>query len=151
MLVTSRFLPVLKFRYALVKSSFGFGAGVVGSSVIAFFSANLHNVLIGTFLGTVPLGFYAIAFQIVNIPTLVLGAVHYSLFPAISNAHTNGGSPAKVYLGAAQAVMLIGAPAMAGLALTADLLVAALLGDAWASVGELSGCSPFGLLQALSA
>lgn len=151
MLATSRFWPGLMFRYALVKSSFGFGAGVVGSSVIGFFSANLHNVLIGTFLGTVPLGFYAIAFQIVNIPTLVLGAVHYSLFPAISNAHSNGKSPAKIYLGAAQAVLLIGAPAMAGLALTADLLVAELLGDAWVSVGGLIRLlAPFGLLQALS-
>jgi O-antigen/teichoic acid export membrane protein len=40
---------------------------------------------------------------------------------------------------------------MAGLALTADLLVAELLGDAWVSVGGLILLlAPFGLLQALS-
>ncbi len=150
MLAVSGFLPRLVFRYALVKDSFGFGAGVVGSSVIGFISGNLQNVLIGTFLGTVPLGFYAIALQIVNIPTMVLGAVHYSLFPAISNAHSNGGSPAQIYLGAARAVLLIGTPVMVGLAVTSDQLVAALLGDAWVSVaGLIRLLAPFGLLQAL--
>jgi O-antigen/teichoic acid export membrane protein len=153
MLAISGFVPLPVCRYSLVKTSTGFGAGVVGSSVIGFFTANLHNLFIGTFLGTTPLGFYAIAFQIVNIPTQVLGAIQYSLFPAISNAHGGGNNTAltKTYLSAAQAILLIGAPVMAGLALTADQLVAVLLGDSWSTVGGLIRLlTPFGFLQALS-
>ncbi len=151
MLAVTGFYPLPVFRYALVKSSIGFGAGVAGSSIIAFITANLHNVFIGTFLGTVPLGFYTIAFQIISIPAQVLGAVHYSLFPAISCAHGSGRSPAHVYLSAAQAILLIAAPVMAGLALTADLLVAILLGDKWAPVVDLIRLlAPLGFLQAIS-
>jgi O-antigen/teichoic acid export membrane protein len=151
MLAVSGFRPLPVFQYPLIKPSIGFGAGVVGSSVIAFFTANLHNVFIGTFLGTAPLGFYAISFQIVSMPAQVLGAIHYSLFPAISAAHGSGKNTADVYLNAAQAVLLIGAPVMVGLALTADQLVALLLGDKWASVATLIRLlAPFGFLQALS-
>jgi PST family polysaccharide transporter len=89
----------------------------------------------------------------VNIPTQVLGAIQYSLFPAISNAHGGGNANvlARTYLSAAQAVLLIGAPVMAGLALTADQIVAVLLGDSWATVGSLIRLlTPFGFLQAVS-
>jgi O-antigen/teichoic acid export membrane protein len=146
--LSARFLPRLVFRYSFVKSSFGFGAGVVGSSFVGFIGGNLDNILIGTLLGTTALGFYSIAFQIIAIPTLVLGAVHYSLLPAISNAHNNGISPAKTYLEAARVVLVIAAPAMVGLALTADMLVALLLGDAWKPVASLVQLlAPFGLLN----
>jgi len=148
-LVVTRFLPKLVWRYSLVKSSFKFGAGIVGSAVFGFLSGNLDNVMIGTFLGTSVLGYYAIAYQIISIPDLVLGAVHYSLFPAISDAHNNSRSPVKTYLEVFRAVLLIAAPAMVGLALTADLLVALVLGDAWKPVGPLIQLlSLFGLLKA---
>jgi PST family polysaccharide transporter len=131
-----------------VKSSFKFGAGIVGSAVFAFLSGNLDNVIIGAFLGTSVLGYYAIAYQIIGIPNYVLGAVHYSLFPVISNAHNSEGSPVKTYLKALHAVLLVAAPTMVGLALTADLLVALLLGDAWKPVGPLiQWLSLFGLLN----
>jgi O-antigen/teichoic acid export membrane protein len=150
MLAATGFYPALTFRSALVSSSLGFSAGVVGCSVMGFVSGNLDNILIGTFLGAAPLGLYAVAFQIVNIPSLILGAVHYSLFPAISEAHRSGGSPANAYLGAARAVFLIAAPAVVGLALTADLLVALVLGDAWTPVGGLIRLlAPYGILLIL--
>ena len=148
-LVVTRFLPNFVWHYSLVKSSFKFGVGIVGSAAFGFLSGNLDNVMIGAFLGTSVLGYYAIAWQIINIPNLVIAAVHYSLFPAISDAHNNDGSPVKTYLAAVRAVLLIAAPAMVGLALTADLLVALVLGDAWKPVGPLIQLlSLFGLLNA---
>jgi O-antigen/teichoic acid export membrane protein len=145
----ARFLPRPVCRFSLVKSSSRFGAGIVGSAVFGFLSGNLDNVMIGTFLGTSVLGYYAIAYQIINIPNFVLGAVHYSLFPAISKAHNNDTSPVKTYLEALHAILLVAAPAMVGLALTADLLVALVLGDAWKPVGPLIQLlSLFGLLSA---
>lgn len=147
--IVSGFIPKLVCRYALVKSSFKFGAGIVGSAICGFLTCNIDNVMIGAVLGTSVLGFYAIAYQIVNIPNLVLGAVHYSLFPAISKAHNSDGSPVKTYLDALHAVLLVAAPAMAGLALTADLLVELVLGETWRPVGPIIRLlSPFGLLSA---
>ena len=147
--IAAGFIPKLVCRYALVKSSVKFGAGIIGSSIFGFLTGNIDNVLIGTFLGTSVLGYYAIAYQIINIPNLVLGAVHYSLFPAISKAHNNDKSPVKTYLSALHAVLLVAAPAMAGLALTANLLVALVLGETWKPVGPLIQLlSLFGLLNA---
>ena len=147
--IASGFIPKFVCRYSLVKPSMRFGAGIVGSSIFGFLTSNIDNVMIGTFLGTAALGYYALAYQIINIPNYVLGAVHYSLFPEISKEHNNDRSPVKTYLDALHAILLIAAPAMAGLALTADLLVALVLGETWKPVGPIIQLlSLFGLLNA---
>ncbi len=150
LLAITRFRPRLIFRFSLVKSSFGFGAGFAGANLIGFLSGNLDNILVGTFLGTAELGRYAIAYQIVNIPSLVMGAAYFALFPAIAEAHRDGGTPSATYREAVRVMLLIAAPVSVGLALIADLLVALVLGDAWMPVGGLiQRLTPVGLLNAV--
>lgn len=147
-LVVSGFKPKLVFRLSLVKSSLSFSAGIVGVRVIGLLSDNIDNVLIGAFLGTAILGCYSIAYQVINVPSLVFGAVHFSLFPAFSAAHHRGEALAQTYLGATRALLLMTAPAMVGLALTADLLVPLVLGASWeATASIIQLLVPFGLLR----
>jgi PST family polysaccharide transporter len=48
----ARFLPLFVFHFAQVRSALKFGSGLLGSQI----AGSLDNVLVGTFLGTAPLG-----------------------------------------------------------------------------------------------
>ncbi|MGO9171822.1 MAG: oligosaccharide flippase family protein [Rhodomicrobium sp.] len=133
----TRFYPILAFDRQAVRSSLHFGSAIVGSSVASFLGANLDNILIGTILGSAKLGLYAIAYQIVNIPGMVLGAVHYSLMPAVAAAHHKGISLEKTYIEALRLMLLIAVPSLAGLAVTADLLIALFFGESWLGMKTL--------------
>ncbi|MFY9641725.1 MAG: lipopolysaccharide biosynthesis protein [Rhodomicrobium sp.] len=147
-ITAARFYPILAFDSSAIRTSLHFGSAIVGSSVASFVGANLDNVLIGTILGTATLGLYAIAYQIVNIPSMVLGAAHYSLMPAVSAAHHNGIPIEKIYAGALRPMLLIAAPALAGLAVTADLLIALFFGESWRETASLIGLlAPLGIIN----
>ncbi len=133
----TRFYPAIAFDRAIIKTSLYFGSALVGSHLASFLGANLDNVLIGTFLGTARLGVYALAFQIVTIPCMILGSAHYSLMPAVAEAHRNGIAPERTYLEALRLMLLLAVPAIVGLALTADLLIPLLFGEAWSETASL--------------
>jgi PST family polysaccharide transporter len=97
-----------------------------------FVAANVDNVLIGAFLGTEALGFYALAFQIVGLPQIVLsGSVYNTLLAGVSEAQRSGGDTAALLLRTLRGVMLVCMPAMIGLAVTASLLVPLVMGAQW--------------------
>ncbi|MFY9642124.1 MAG: oligosaccharide flippase family protein [Rhodomicrobium sp.] len=142
------FLPASVFRWALIKSSLRFNAAVWASNVAGFFASNLDNLLIATFLSPAVLGYYALAYQIICIPNLVLGASHYSLFPAFAEAQRLGLPPERTYISAIRLVLLIAAPAIAGLEVIAGVLVTALLGETWEPTATLIRLlAPAGLLM----
>jgi PST family polysaccharide transporter len=136
-LVATRFYPILAFDGQSVRRSLHFGSALVGSGVAHFLGTNLDNLLIGSILGTEKLGLYAIAYQIVNIPSMILGAAHYSLLPAMSAAHQKKMPLDKTYLEALRVMLLVAAPALAGLACIADLLLALFFGEGWSGSAVL--------------
>lgn len=144
------FVPRLVFRWDLIRESLGFGAGLAGSSVLTFLVTSVDKVIVGGALGTAALGFYTLAWQIVSIPVMVLASAHYSLFPAISEAHRTDGRTRRLYLEAVRVVLLIAAPLMTGLALTGDMAASLLLGEVWAPTAPLMVLmAPAGLLLSL--
>ncbi|MGO9459673.1 MAG: oligosaccharide flippase family protein [Rhodomicrobium sp.] len=147
-IIAARFYPILAFDRQAVESSLHFGSAIVGSSVASFLGANLDNILIGTILGPAKLGFYAVAYQFVNIPGMVLGAAHYSLMPAVSADHHKGISLEKTYIEALRLMLLIAVPALAGLAITADMLIALFFGEGWMEMASLIWLlAPLGIIN----
>jgi PST family polysaccharide transporter len=77
--------PGFHFSRADFRSLFTFGFNVVGSDFLGFLSRNMDNLLIGVFLGPVALGFYAVAYRLLDTSQqLLLAAARRLVFPAVS-------------------------------------------------------------------
>jgi PST family polysaccharide transporter len=115
------------FRYLA-----GHGAPLVGSNLLTLLSNAIDAVLIGRLLGVQILGFYALAYQIVRIPESVLnGPVFVSFLPAVARLEGDRPAVARLFVDALRMMLSVSAPLMLGVALTADLSVAVLLGPKW--------------------
>ena len=144
--------PRLIFHWSILRQNFQFGSHLTGSAVLWFVARNIDNILIGKLMGAAVLGYYALAFQIVGIPQMILsGSVYYTVFAGSSEALRQGTSPAPQFLAVLKGVALICLPVIAGLAATSYLSVPLVLGNNWAPVSLLIILlTPFGLSQALS-
>jgi O-antigen/teichoic acid export membrane protein len=149
--IGSRSRPHFLFRWNIIKENISFGSNLTASLVLSFIARNIDNVLIGAFLGTETLGFYALAFQIVGLPaTIMSGSVYYTVFSGTSEAWRKGDPSPDHFLKALRGVLLLSAPAMIGLAITAPLSIPLILGDKWLpSVPLLICLMPLGLVQAM--
>ena len=58
-----------------MKGLLGFGANLTGFSFVSYFAQNMDNLLIGRFLGSAPLGFYNLAYNLLVFPTSNVSAV----------------------------------------------------------------------------
>ena len=149
----ARWRPRLLFSWPLFKENIGFGANLTGASVLSFISRNIDNVLIGSLMGTETLGFYALAFQIVGLPATVLSSsVYYTVFAATSEAQRNGGDIQAPFLKALKGVLLLTAPIMIGIAVTASLSIPLILGEKWLpAILLIILLTPYGMVQTISA
>jgi PST family polysaccharide transporter len=111
-----------------------FGLHTIGSQLADYVSRNIDNLIVGAILGSTQLGFYAMAYQIVRIPEMLIqGPFYLYIFNSVSRAAHAGDKQALQAL-AASAVRLGSsafAPLFCGLAVIADLAVPLVLGDKW--------------------
>ena len=114
------------------------GPLLVGANLLALFSNSIDAILIGGMMGVERLGFYALAYQIVRIPEAVLnGPIYISFLPAVARLDADRPAAARLFLETLRLMLGIAAPLMLGLALTADLAVALLLGPRWQHTAPL--------------
>jgi PST family polysaccharide transporter len=145
----ARWRPRFLFSQSLFMENIRFGSNQTASGILSFIARNIDNLLIGRYLGTTFLGYYALAFQIVGLPGSVLsGSAYYAVF-----SQTGESVRAKAYSGAffikiLRSVALIGAPAMVGMVATAPLTIALLMGANWLpAIGLIALLAPFGFCQ----
>jgi PST family polysaccharide transporter len=130
-----------QFRYSAVRELVTFGANNIGSTIADFVARNVDNMIIGGVLGAERLGFYAMAYQVIRLPDmLITGPFWLYVFTAMSRAAHQGDRAAIRDLARAglrlSAALL--APLFLGLALVADLGVVVTLGAKWSgAVGPL--------------
>ena len=143
--------PHFAFHRNIIKDNIAFGSNLTAASIVSFIARNIDNVLIGAFMGTETLGYYALAFQIVALPASVMGgSVYYTVFSGTSEAQRRGVSSAEHFLKALRGVVLLSVPAMIGLAVTAPLSIPLILGDKWLPAVPLLIClAPYGLTQTI--
>ncbi len=145
--------PRLVFSWTVLKQIMQFGSLLTGGAIVGFFARNIDNVLIGRFLGTKVLGFYALAFQVVGMPQMIVaGSIYFSLFAGTSEAVRSGGSPKAQFLTVLRGIMLLCMPAIAGMAATANLSIPLIMGAQWEpSARLLVLLAPLGLCLTLGA
>jgi PST family polysaccharide transporter len=100
--------------------------------MFGFMIRNVDNLLIGRFLGTQALGYYALGYTIFLAPLADLGLiVNQVLFAALSRVHDEANRLKRGFLEATEFVTMLMLPMMVGLALVARPFVLVFFGEKW--------------------
>lgn len=145
---TCGFRPAFICRPSLARPHLGFGLNAVGASLADFANKNLPTVLIGGLIGVTAAGHYAMAYQIVRIPELIIsGPLYISIFAAVARWGDDRVGAASLALAGLRGIVTALAPLFCGLALVANLAVKVVLGPAWAETAPiLTLLAPAGFL-----
>jgi O-antigen/teichoic acid export membrane protein len=145
--------PKLHFSSAEIRSISGFGLNLSAYNIVNYFARNADNLLIGKYLGAIPLGHYALGYNIMLFPvqavSQTLGRVLFPAFVTMQSDHTRF---RQAYLRASAATAFFTFPLMAGAAVLAPELIALFLGPHWWPVAPVVRIlAPVGMLQSLTA
>lgn len=148
-MIGSRYVPRFGFDWGLVRENLHFGSNLTGAALLSFAARNIDNILIGALMGSTTLGYYALAFQIVNLPQMIFSGPTYSiLLSGISATQRAQQSPMPQILTALRWLLRLSAPMMVGLAVTAGASVAFILGALWSPTADIIMLlAPYGLAQ----
>jgi PST family polysaccharide transporter len=149
--IVCRWRPSLHWRWAEQKAVLGYGGGATGAACLYFWTDHIDYLLVGALMGHAPLGLYERSFHLVTLPARKLSeAVGRTLFPAYSELAGDRRRLRRAYGRTVKGVALLAVPAMAGLLVVADDLVATMLGEQWlAAVPLIRLLSVIGVLTAL--
>lgn len=150
-LPASGFRPNFDIRPTLAKPLLAFGLNNVGANIADFAGRSAPALVVGATLGVIATGQYALAYQLVRIPELVIsGPLMLATFTAVSALAAAGSDPAAAITRTLRLTMAVLAPLFCGLALTGDLIVDLFLGPAWRGAGPaLMALAPAGVFLCL--
>jgi O-antigen/teichoic acid export membrane protein len=148
--------PSLRFSRQDFRSLFSFGLNVVGTDLLTFLTRNTDNLLIGVFMGPVPLGFYAVAYRILDTSqTLLINAARRLVFPSLARLQHDLDRFQRAYLRLSRTSSTLTLPGYVGLALVAPEAIVVVFGAKWAASGMaaavLFSIGPVLTIQAFSA
>ena len=124
--------PSLQFRWKEVQGFLSFGLYQMGERSINYFSWNMDKLLIGRILGSAPLGFYNVAYQLMVRPFMVINPIITKVaFPVFSSVQHDNERLRRGILKMTQVIAFTNLPIYAGLFAVADPLMALLLGQGW--------------------
>lgn len=149
--VVSAWRPSRQLALADLRAIAGFSLHTAAYNVTTFALENTDKILVGRWLGTAPLGVYTLAQRTISYPLESISRVLMQvLFPAFARAQNDDEVLRKGYTRAAGAVAFVTLPVMFGVAVTADPLVRAVLGEKWTQLIPLLWfMAPAGALGAL--
>ena len=122
-----------------------------GFNVLNYFARNADNLIVGRMLGSVPLGFYQMAYNLMTFPLQNFTAVITQvLFPALSQVSDDNARFRTAYIRTCMLIGLFTFPAMLGVAVVAKPFVIVILGKKWLPVaGLLIVFGPVGMSQSV--
>jgi PST family polysaccharide transporter len=129
---TSRWRPGWPRRCPGMKSLLVFGGSVTGNGILNSLGRNIDQVLIGWYWGALPLGLYERGYKLLMSPTNTVMVPLYSVgMPALSRLHDDPERYRRAYLSLSEKLAMLSVPAAALTVVTADWIVALLLGAQW--------------------
>lgn len=121
-----------------VKSFLRFGAGITGFDLINYFSRNMDNVLIGKFIGSVALGLYTKAYQLLLLPiTQLRDPLNSIALPALSTLQNDRGKYKSYYKRFLFTLAFFSMPAVIFMAIFSEELILIVLGDQWIEASSI--------------
>ena len=110
----------------------GFGMGLSAARLGVILSTQADNLVVGRWLGPVALGLYSRAYQLMAVPTALLGDVFDKvLFPTMSQVQHDPRRLTSAYLQGTAIIALVTLPAGVLAAVLAPELVAVAFGSRW--------------------
>jgi PST family polysaccharide transporter len=129
---TSRWRPGWPRRCPGMKSLLVFGGSMTGNGIINILGRNIDQVLIGWYWGALPLGLYERAYKLLMSPINTVTAPIYSVgMPALSRLHDDPERYRRAYVMLSEKLAMLTVPPAALMVVTADWIVALLLGAQW--------------------
>lgn len=127
-----RWRPGLDVRWNAAVDLFPFGTNVVGKRLLQRVGDRLDDLLIGTFLGTQALGFYSVAYRILNLlENLLAKTLSHVAYPVFSRLQNQRDRLRRALLSALRLNCYLAFPAFLGLAAVAPAATVGVLGAQW--------------------
>ena len=124
--------PRLRFSIKHFQDLYSFGMYLLAFKFIKFFDKRADNLLIGYFLGEVALGYYAIAYRILEVMTqLLIKTVDKVALPTFSRLQTEPERFRSLFYKTTQFTSLIAFPTYLGVVIFAPELIVTLFGEQW--------------------
>jgi O-antigen/teichoic acid export membrane protein len=139
-LVTSYYLSPFRPKLSLseFRDLFNFSKWLFINNLLFFLRHRASNFVIGKISGPVALGTFSVAYEISGIPTNeVVAPINRAIFPGYVKMASSIDTLRKGYLDVIGMIAVFAIPAAIGILVTAELLVAVLLGPKWAAAAPL--------------
>lgn len=148
----SEWRPQWQFSTKHFQHLFGFGINVLAFNFLGFINNRADDLLIGYFLGSVALGYYAIAYRVLTIMTqLLVNSTSQVALPAFSRLQTEPDRFRNAFYRVTQMTSAIAFPIFLGIFTVAPEIVKVLFGEQWLpSVPVLQVLAFVGLLRSVT-
>lgn len=124
--------PKWQFNREIARDLFRYGRNVLATSIVVFLLTQGDNLVVGKLLGATALGFYLLAYNISNMPTLNISQVIQKVvFPAYSKLQDDKEKLREGYLMILSFCALLIMPLSIGLFILAPDIITVLLGQKW--------------------
>jgi PST family polysaccharide transporter len=128
----SKWRPSLRFSWRHFKELFSFGVNIVGGDFVDFLSTNADNFLIGYYLGSVSLGYYSLAYNLlITLTDLLVTVPNVVSFPIFSRIQNDIERLKSAFYEVTQLQSLIAFPVFLGLFAVAPEAARVLYGEKW--------------------
>lgn len=118
---------------------FSFGINIVGADILNFLSRRTDNLLVGAFIGTAALGFYTVAYRILDSTQALLGGIAVRIaYPAFSRLQHDRERLRNAFLRVNRVTSAFVMPGFIGLSLVAPELIVVLFGKRWTDAGPVA-------------
>jgi O-antigen/teichoic acid export membrane protein len=146
---TTGWRPSAAFALDEVLALRRFSLPLTGYTIANYLIRNADYFLVGSFLGTVALGYYTMAYRIMLLPVLAVGGVvSRVLFPVFSEGRREDEEVRAIYLRVAGSIALVTFPAIGLVVGMPGALVQVVLGPQWNPIVPLLVVlAPVGLVQ----
>ncbi len=145
MMIAARLTIRPSFRFAGAGTTMGFGGALVVTQIFWFVQTQADIFIAGRSIDTHAIGLYTTALFLSQVlATKFLPALNEVAFPAYARIQADRAAMAWSFTKSVRIVMLVAIPFSLGLAVTAEPLVAAILGPKWI------GCAPIVRLISLA-
>ena len=142
--------PRLSFSPKHFRDLFSFGMNVLGINILNFVVTNGDNLLIGYFLGPVPLGYYNLAYRLLTtVSQLFIGVASSTAMPIFSSIQDDLPRLRNVLYKFVELTNTIAFPVFLGMSVLAPELIIVIFGEQWkASIPVMQILNIVGILQA---
>lgn len=124
--------PRFIFEMEKFRQLFKFGINAMSVNILTYLGQNIDYVIVGRFLGTAPLGFYTMAYNLVTLPQRKISSILTSVaFPTFAKIQDDNARVAKNYLKILSYISIITFPVLFGLMMLSPYFVKIVLGEKW--------------------